>query len=176
MQFVCGFLPFVLHFVYINNTPVGNLTEMNMTHPNTRNIAVDAVIHFRTDSMQHFNPCHALSVSSDSVHILLDQPLNNQAHVTFRVRPEGAGQQPYSVTGEVKKRGLQDGGWLHEVTASSNRPWSPMFQYDVLCSTCDVLPELEDNTTPEHALEQTWSDLVAWEQAQPPLMQTQIAA
>ncbi len=109
---------------------------MTYQHHTDALIPVDAVIQFRTDNTE-FNPCHALSVSAKAVHILLDQPLHNQAAMTLMIRPEGDGQQPYFVSGEVKKRGLQDGGWLHEVVASSNRPWSPMFQYDVVCSTFD---------------------------------------
>ena len=126
-----------------------------MTSTN-QNIPVDALLHFRTDNHNPFHMCHALSVSERSVHILLDQPLNNQAAVTIMVRPEGDGQQPYFVSGEVKKRGLQDGGWLHEVVASSNRPWSPMFQYDVLCSTFDVNNDHEETTSTRNT--QAWSN------------------
>ena len=100
-------------------------------------IPVDAVILYRTEHSNDFHSCHVLNVSHEAVHILLDQPLNHHTNITFMVQPEGFGQQPYYVLGEVKKRGLQDGGWLHEVTASSNRPWSPMFLYDVLCTNGD---------------------------------------
>ena len=127
---------------------------MNM---NTQQIPVDAQLQLQTNSSSDFFTCHALAVSQHSVHVLLDQPLNNQATVTIMVRPEGTGQQPYYVSGEVKKRGLQDGGWLHEVIASSNRPWSPMFQYDVLCSTIDVHSNQE--TPLPDDIELSWAEL-----------------
>lgn len=170
------------HLSYISSILITRLsvtlTEKNMTHLTQldANIPVDAVIQFQTDSMNSFKSCHALNVSSAGVHILLDQPLPNQATVTLMVRPEGTGQQPYFVSGEVKKRGLQDGGWLHEVAASSNRPWSPMFQYDVLCSAFGVVPELADNPSSDFAREHAWQHLVAGELAQPAPLPTQIAA
>ena len=144
----------------------------SIQHNNT--IPVDAIVHLRSQSNNQLQPCHVLAVSDHAVHVLLDAPLNNQATVSIMVRPEGNGQQPYFVSGEVKKRGLQDGGWLHEVVASSNRPWSPMFQYDVICSTSET-SDHEHILNTNNKLEQNWADLTAWEQAQPPLS-NQIAA
>ena len=138
---------------------------MTQHHANSL-IPVDAVIHYRTDKHTDFAMCHALNLSPQAVHVLLEQPLNQHDTITFMVRPEGSGQQPYYVSGEVKKRGLQDGGWLHEVAASSNRPWSEMFQYDVLCSARDSVPtEAEENTSPRGSKRtwiSPWANPIAW--------------
>lgn len=97
-------------------------------------IPVNAVLAFRTHTMHAFDPCPVLNISTNALDILLDQPLPDHTRVTLAVHPEGAGQRPYFVSGEVKQCGLQDAGWQHQIVASSDRPWSPMFLYDVMCS------------------------------------------
>ena len=140
-------------------------------HQTNSLIPVDAVILYRPDHSTDFHSCHVLAVSPEVVHILLDRPLNAHDAVTFMVCPEDKRQQSYYLAGEVKKRGLQDGGWLHEVAASSNRPWSSRFQYDVLCSARDSVPtETEENASshrPRRTWVNPWAHPIAWNQSIP---------
>ena len=126
----------------------------NMTHTTQQNwpkytIPVDAVLAVKTSSMNDFSPCPVLNISHEVLDILLDQPLDLNTQVTLQVHPEGADQRPYFVSGEVKQCGLQDEGWLHQIVASSERPWSPMFLYDVICSTFDLV-SVEDEPMTQH--------------------------
>ena len=110
-------------------------------------IPVDAVLAMKTRNMTNFNPCPVLNISHEALDILLDQPLPLNTKVTLQVHPEGADQRPYFVSGEVKQYGLQDEGWLHQIVASSDRPWSPMFLYDVICSTFDLVSVETEQTS-----------------------------
>ena len=102
-------------------------------------IPVDAVLALATPSMSDYTQCPVLNISTHALDVLLDQPLPVDTRVCFAVRPEGNGQRPYYVSGEVKQCGLQDHGWQIQISASADRPWSPMFLYDVLCSTFDLV-------------------------------------
>ena len=122
-----------------------------------QNIPVDAILAFQTPTMNQFAQCPVLNISTKALDILLDQPLPVFTRVSIAVRPEGSGQRPYYVSGEVKQCGLQDHGWQIKLCASADRPWSPMFLYDVLCSTFDSVSV--DNTSLtdqiDHAFEAT---------------------
>ena len=110
-----------------------------MTTQHLNSIPVDAILALKTPTMTQYNQCPVLNISTQALDILLDQPLPVQTRVTLAVRPEGNGQRPYYVSGEVKQCGLQDHGWQIQLSASNDRPWSPMFLYDVLCSTFDLV-------------------------------------
>lgn len=107
----------------------------------TARIPVDAVLLYRAVGMDNFEVCHVLNVSTLSLEILLDQVLPEAAVVTIAVRPEGSTRQYYRVVGEVRRVQQLEGGWMHVITASTEKPWSPMFIYDVVCSTFDPAPK-----------------------------------
>ena len=119
---------------------------MNLHNQQSQSIPVDAVLAFQTPTMHNFDQCPVLNISHEALDILLDQPLKPSTRVTLAVRPDGVGQRPYYVSGEVKQCGLQDHGWQIQICASADRPWSPMFLYDVLCSTFDLV-SVENTTT-----------------------------
>ena len=110
-------------------------------------IPVDAVLALSTPTSHDYTQCPVLNISTRALDVLLDQPLPVSTRVSLAVRPEGNGQRPYFVSGEVKQCGLQDHGWQLKISASADRPWSPMFLYDVLCSTFDSVSV--ENTTPK---------------------------
>ena len=107
----------------------------------TARIPVDAVLLYRAVGMDDFELCHVLNVSTLSLEILLDRALPEGTVVTIAVRPEGTSQQYYRVVGVVKRLQQREGGWMHVITASTTKPWSPMFIYDVVCSTFDPAPK-----------------------------------
>ena len=109
-------------------------------------IPVDAILALSTPTMSDYTQCTVLNISTHALDVLLDQPLPVLTRVTLAARPEGNGQRPYYVSGEVKQCGLQDLGWQIQISASNDRPWSPMFLYDVLCSTFDLV-SVEDPTS-----------------------------
>ena len=114
-------------------------------------IPVDALVALKTPTMPEYAQCPVLNISHKALDILLDQPLPVNTRVTVAVRPEGSGQRPYYVSGEVKQCGLQDHGWQIQLSASADRPWSPMFLYDVLCSTFDLVSV--DYTSPNDQID-----------------------
>ena len=114
-------------------------------------IPVDAILALTTPTMSDYTQCPVLNISTKALDILLDQPLPVSTRVTLAARPEGNGQRPYYVSGEVKQCGLQDLGWQIQISASDDRPWSPMFLYDVLCSTFDSVSV--DETTPKDQID-----------------------
>lgn len=116
-------------------------TKSGKERRRTARIPVDAVLLYRAVGMDDFELCHVLNVSTLSLEILLDRALPESTVVTIAVRPEGASQQYYRVVGEVKRAQQREGGWMHVITASTERPWSPMFIYDVVCSTFDPAPK-----------------------------------
>ena len=135
----------------------------------TARIPVDAVLLYRAVGMGDYEICHVLNVNTLSLEILLDQVLPEGTVVTIAVRPEGSSQQYYRVAGEVKRREQRDAGWMHVITAPSERPWSPMFIYDVMCSTFDPAPNpveaYETACRKGHysKLKECRADLDAWE-------------
>ena len=116
-------------------------TKSGKERRRTVRIPVDAVLLYRAVGMDDFELCHVLNVSTLSLEILLDRALPETTVVTIAVRPEGSSKQYYRVVGEVKRVTQREGGWLHVITASTERPWSPMFIYDVVCSTFDPAPK-----------------------------------
>ena len=135
----------------------------------TARIPVDAVLLYRAVGMDDYELCHVLNVSTLSLEILLDQALAEGTVVTIAVRPEGSLKQYYRVVGEVKRQEQLDVGWMHVITAPSERPWSPMFIYDVVCSTFDPVPNpveaYETACRKGHyaELKECRADLDAWE-------------
>ena len=121
------------------------MTMTNQQH----SIPVDAILALSTPTMSDYTQCPVLNISTKALDILLDQPLPVSSRVTLAARPEGNGQRPYYVSGEVKQCGLQDLGWQIQISASNDRPFSPMFLYDVLCSTFDLV-SVEDPTHKDH--------------------------
>ena len=116
-------------------------TKSGKERRRTARIPVDAVLLYRAVGMDDFELCHVLNVSTLSLEILLDQQLPEATVVTIAVRPEGSSKQYYRVVGEVKRVRQLEGGWMHVITSSSEKPWSPMFIYDVVCSTFDPAPK-----------------------------------
>lgn len=135
----------------------------------TVRIPVDAVLLYRAVGMDDYEICHVLNVSTLSLEILLDQALAEGTVVTIAVRPEGSSQQYYRVVGEVKRREQRDVGYMHVITAPSEQSWSPMFIYDVVCSTFDPAPNpveaYETACRKGHyaELKECRADLDAWE-------------
>ena len=135
----------------------------------TPRIPVDAVLLYRAVGMDDFEICHVLNVSTLALEILLDQDLGEGTLVTIAVRPEGSSQQYYRVMGEVKRQEQRDIGWMHVITAPIEQPWSPMFIYDVVCSTFDPAPNpveaYETACRKGHysELRECRADLDAWE-------------
>ena len=135
----------------------------------TTRIPVDAVLLYRAVGMDDYEICHVLNVSTLALEILLDQALPEGTVVAIAVRPEGSSQRYYRVVGEVKRLEQRDVGWMHVITAPSERPWSPMFIYDVVCSTFDPAPSpveaYETACRKGHysELKECRADLDAWE-------------
>jgi hypothetical protein len=98
--------------------------------------------------MDSYKVCHVVNASTMSVEIILDHILARDDVVIFAVRPEGTAQQYYRVVGEVKRRARSGAGWMHVITAQSEESWSPMFIYDVLCSTFDRQPNEVETEVP----------------------------
>jgi hypothetical protein len=106
----------------------------------TSRIPVDAVLEYRATGMEYYRLGQVSNVSTLSIEIRIDEPLAEDTVVTVLVRPEGAEQSIYRAVGEVKRKWRRDGAWVHVIAPSTRRPWSPMFIYNVLCSTFEVGP------------------------------------
>jgi hypothetical protein len=97
--------------------------------------------------MHDFELCPVLNVSTLSMEILLDQALPENTAITIAVCVEGSSQKHYRLAGQVKQVRQcswmqklfheEKGGWVHVITAPIERPWSPMFIYDVVYSNFD---------------------------------------
>jgi hypothetical protein len=97
--------------------------------------------------MHDFELCHVLNVSTLSLEILLDQALPENTAITIAVRVGGSSQKHYRLAGQVKQVRQcswmqtlfhqEKGEWLHVITAPIERPWSPIFIYDVVYSNFD---------------------------------------
>lgn len=117
----------------------------------TARIPVDAVLLYRAGEAREFKLCHVLNVSTLSMEMLLDQPLPRGTVVTTVVFSEGSSKHHYYVVGQVlrvqqcswQQRLFHEGegGWVHVIAAAAERPWSPMFIYDVICSTYYPAPK-----------------------------------
>lgn len=82
--------------------------------------------------MSDYALCEVENVTTSGMELLLDRPLREGTVVTILVRPEGSPGKYYRVIGIVQRREKKHSRWLHVVRASSKRPWSSMFIYDVI--------------------------------------------
>jgi hypothetical protein len=122
-------------------------TKSGRDRRRTVRIPVDAVLHYCVEGMNDFELCHVLNVSTLSLEILLDQALPENTAITIAVRVGGSSQKHYRLAGQVKQVRQcswmqtlfhqEKGGWVHVITAPIERPWSPMFIYDVVYSNFD---------------------------------------
>ncbi|MGA8261623.1 MAG: hypothetical protein WB783_15535 [Arenicellales bacterium] len=106
----------------------------------TSRIPVDAVLEYRATGMDYFRLGRVANVSTLSLEMRMDEPLEDDTVVTILVRPEGSAQNAYRAVGEVKRKWRRNGAWVHVISPSSRSPWSPMFIYNVLCSTFEAGP------------------------------------
>lgn len=82
--------------------------------------------------MADYALCEVLNVTTSGIELLLERPLEPGTVVTILVRPEGSQGRYYRVIGSVERRESRESRWLHVIRASSRRPWSSMFIYDVM--------------------------------------------
>lgn len=76
--------------------------------------------------------CDVVNITTSGIELLLERPLKTGTVVTILVRPEGSSHSHYRVIGIVQRSERRRSRWLHVVRASSKRPWSSMFIYDVI--------------------------------------------
>lgn len=98
----------------------------------TARIPTGAKLLHRAIGMSDYALCEVLNVTTSGIELLLERPLETGTVVTILVRPEGSSQRYYRVIGSVERREKGHSRWLHVVRASSRRPWSSMFIYDVM--------------------------------------------
>jgi len=98
----------------------------------TARIPAGARLLHRAVGMSDYALCEVLNVTTSAMELLLERPLETGTVVTILVRPEGSPRKYYRVVGSVERRAPRGSRWLHVIRASTKRPWSPMFIYDVM--------------------------------------------
>lgn len=98
----------------------------------TARIPAGAKLLLRAVGMSDYVLCDVLNITTSGIELLLARPLEPGTVVTILVRPEGTPQKYYRVVGSVMRRESRYPRWWHVVRASSKRPWSSMFIYDVM--------------------------------------------
>lgn len=98
----------------------------------TARIPTGTKLLLRAVGMRDYVLCEVLNVTTSGIELLLEWPLDTGTVVTILVRPEGMARKYYRVVGSVERREPRSARWLHVVRASSRRPWSSMFIYDVV--------------------------------------------
>ena len=98
----------------------------------TARIPTGAKLLHRAVGMSDYALCDVRNITTSGIELLLDRPWDRGTVMTVLVRPEGASHKYYRVVGAVDRREPVGSRWLHVIKASSKRPWSPMFIYDVM--------------------------------------------
>lgn len=98
----------------------------------TARIPVGAKLLHRAVGMGDYALCEVVNITTSGIELLLEKPLKSGTVVTILVRPEGSSHSHYRVVGIVQRSQRRRSRWLHVVRASSKRPWSSMFIYDVI--------------------------------------------
>lgn len=135
----------------------------------TARIPAGAKLLLRAVGMSDYVLCDVLSITTSGIEVLLARPLEPGTVVTILVRPEGTPKKYYRVVGSVMRRESRHPRWLHVVRASSKRPWSSMFIYDVMYQALTgsrVWPAgdwlyVGKADPPRQRLENNYSDLMA---------------
>jgi len=98
----------------------------------TARIPTGARLLHRAVGMADYALCDVLNVTTSGIEILAEHPLAPGTVVTMLVRPDGESRRYYRVYGSVERREPRSSRWLHVIRASSRRPWSSMFIYDLM--------------------------------------------
>ena len=112
----------------------------------TSRIPVDSAVLFRTSSMDDFELCHVLNVSTTSLEVLFTHTLPLNTPITFAVGDDSSPNNFYRAVGEVRHREPMGDDWLHVISAPEDKElWSSSCLYDVVCSSAEAGDELMEN-------------------------------